>query len=90
MLIEVAQRRMPSCKASRRFTFTVENIPSNLRWPPPGRVDDLNCSTSDQAGTEHLQSEPSLLDLLRLLPDTEGIEFDPSPVEIQLRPFNLD
>ncbi|MNW06383.1 hypothetical protein D3C71_2027800 [compost metagenome] len=57
---------------------------------PDKSADDLSASSSGQSVNEHQQSEPSLLDLLRELPGTEDIEFDPPPVQIQLRPFDLD
>jgi len=75
---------------SRRLTFTIDKPLSSLRQTLANSVGNQNDSSPDQTVVEHLQRTASLLDLLRSLPDTEGIEFEPSPIQIQLRPFDLD
>jgi len=75
---------------SRRLAFAIKKTIPRHRQTPAESADDLNASSSGQSMNEHQQSDSSLLDLLRELPGTRGIEFEPPPVQIQLRPFDLD
>lgn len=78
---------------NRRFrstAFTIDKPLLRTHRQPENCPPEVRDAPTDRATPQRAESGPSLRDLLRMPPEAEEIDFDLAPVQIQLRPFDLD